>query len=379
MDESKIWSNQTMTVATTTTTIDFSSPTKPLDFTRVLKKVVLCSTLAIAVLVLYCASSYNFGQTSQTLYYGRLKYNSSKSSNSSSRVVHNNTVVIKDKYYDLRKVLKSAATEDNTVILTTLNEAWAAPNSVFDLFLEGFKVGNDTARLLRHLVVIAVDDNAYERCLNTVSHCYLLKSNQSSQMAHEAVFMTPIYMDMMWGRLDFLQTILSLGYSFVFTDTDAMWFRNPFPQFIPYSDIQTSCDMFNGQQFNLTNFPNNGFVYVRSNPRTIKFYKFWVSSRHTYPGLHEQDVFNKIKDGPFAKAIRVRIRFLDTDYFGGYCSPSKDFSKVCTMHANCCIGLDRKIVDLHTTIEDWNNYFLRSNQSTSQTPSHWRVPNRCRG
>ena len=31
--------------------------------------------------------------------------------------------------------------EDKTVIITTLNEAWAAPNTVIDLFLESFRTG----------------------------------------------------------------------------------------------------------------------------------------------------------------------------------------------------------------------------------------------
>ncbi|XP_074286099.1 uncharacterized protein At4g15970-like [Silene latifolia] len=372
MEEGKTWSNQTMTTkTTTTTTVDYMSPpTKPVDYTKVVKAAVLCVTVAVAFLVLYYASIDNFGQTIPSLYGYKYRFVPAPTP------IHNKTVV-KDKYYELRTVLEAAATKDNTVILTTLNEAWAAPNSVFDLFLEGFRVGNGTAKLLDHLLVIAVDDDAYARCKATVSHCYFLKNNQSSQMAHEAVFMTPIYMDMMWGRLAFLQTILSLGYSFVFTDTDVMWFRSPFPQFIPYSDIQTSCDLFNGQQFNISNYPNNGFVYVKSNRRTIKFYKFWVASRHTYPRLNEQDVFNIVKDGPFVKSIRLRIRFLNTDYFGGYCSPSRDFNKVCTMHANCCIGLDRKIADLKTTIEDWKNYF-NSNYTGLQS-SHWRVPNQCRG
>ncbi|KAH9620684.1 hypothetical protein KSS87_015460 [Heliosperma pusillum] len=375
MEEGKTWSNQTMTAkaittTTTTKTVDYMSPpTKPLDYTKVLKAMVLCFAVAVAFLVLYSASFNNFDQKFPSLYGYNYKYRP-------AAPIHNKTGV-KDEYYELRKVLKAAANKDNTVILTTLNEAWAAPNSVFDLFLESFRVGNGTAKLLDHLLVIAVDDDAYTRCTATVPHCYLFKNNQSSQMAHEAVFMTPIYMDMMWGRLAFLQTILSLGYNFVFTDTDVMWFRSPFPQFIPYSDIQTSCDLFNGQQFNISNFPNNGFVFVKSNRRTIKFYKFWVSSRHTYPRLHEQNVFNKIKNGPFVKSIRLRIRFLDTDYFGGYCSPSKDFNKVCTMHANCCIGLDRKIADLKTTIEDWKNYF--NSNYTGLQPSQWSVPNRCRG
>ncbi|XP_074275890.1 uncharacterized protein At4g15970-like isoform X2 [Silene latifolia] len=282
---------------------------------------------------------------------------------------------LESQYDELRKVLKAAATKENTVIITSLNEAWAAPNSIYDLFLESFNLGNNTAKLIDHLVVVAVDDDAYERCKATVSHCYLLKSKQSSQMAHEAVFMTPIYMDMMWQRLAFLHTVLSLGYNFVFTDTDVMWFRSPFRHFVPSSDFQTSSDYFNGRELDKRNTPNNGFLFVWSNTRTIAFYDFWVSSRHDYPGSHEQEVFNRIKNGPFVKRIGLKIRFMSTDYFGGYCNPSRDMNKVCTMHANCCVGLDRKIADLKTTLEDWKIYF-HSNQTGSQ-PSHWRAPKAC--
>ncbi|KAL9244713.1 hypothetical protein vseg_018458 [Gypsophila vaccaria] len=343
----------------------------------------MCTTLIVAFIVLYYASINNFGQSFPS-FYGFNNYDISLSS-----IGENNySVTTNEKYKELRKVLKSAATKDNTVILTSLNEAWAAPNSIFDLFLEGFKVGNDTAKLVNHLVVVAVDEDAYARCKATVPHCYLLKTKQSPQMAHEAVFMTPIYMDMMWERLAFLRDVLSLGYNFVFTDTDVMWFRSPFQHFVPTSDFQTSCDQFNGRQFDLRNSPNNGFVFVWSNPRTIKFYHFWVSSRHTYPGAHEQEVLNRIKRGRFVKQIGVRIRFLDTDYFGGYCTPSRDLNKVCTMHANCCVGLDRKIADLKTTIEDWKTY-LNSNRTeygsgsgsgsgSKSQPSHWRVPRECR-
>lgn len=103
------------------------------------------------------------------------------------------------------------------MILTTLNEAWTKPDSLFDLFLKSFRTGNNTAPLLNHLVVIAVDEKAYLRCQKLVTHCYFHKTKQSSEMAHEARFMSPIYMDMMWERLAFLQTILSLGYNFLFT------------------------------------------------------------------------------------------------------------------------------------------------------------------
>lgn len=155
-----------------------------------------------------------------------------------------------------------------------------------------------------------------------------------------------------------------------------MWFRDPFPRFNPDSDFQTSCDSFNGNEFDIQNAPNNGFLFVRSNNRTIKFYDFWVSSRHTYPGLHEQNVFNEIKNGTVVRELGVKLRFMDTDYFGGFCERSKDLNKVCTMHANCCIGLDNKIADLKTTLEVWKTY-LSSNHTTTRQPLNWTVPNKC--
>jgi len=154
-----------------------------------------------------------------------------------------------------------------------------------------------------------------------------------------------------------------------------MWFRDPFPYFNPTVDFQTSCDGFNGNPFDLNNYQNNGFNFVRSNNRTIEFYKFWVSSRQTYPTLHEQDVFNKIKQDPYTKEIGLTFRFLDTDYFGGFCSPSKDFNKVCTMHANCCVGLDWKITDLKIILEDWKRYL--SSPANQTMSSHWRAPYKC--
>ncbi|RRT66730.1 hypothetical protein B296_00033758, partial [Ensete ventricosum] len=126
-------------------------------------------------------------------------------------------------------------------------------------------------------------------------------------------------------------------------DVDIMWFRNPLPFFYPDGDFQISCDNFLGDPTDLKNWPNNGFNYVKSNNRSIEFYKYWYSSRARYPGVHEQNVLNIIKYHQHVREIGVRIRFLNTKHFGGFCEPSKDLNKVCTMHANCCIGLQRKI------------------------------------
>ncbi|GAB2300444.1 hypothetical protein Dimus_034487 [Dionaea muscipula] len=279
------------------------------------------------------------------------------------------------------RVLKGASMENRTIILTVVNEAWARPNSTFDLMMESFRIGSNTSWLVKHLVVVALDRNSYSRCMELHPHCYFLISPTGNNFTHEeAYFMTPRYLEMMWNRLNFLRTVLQLGYSFIFTDADIMWFRNPFHRFFKDADFQISCDRFNGNSLDLNNNPNNGFNYVVSNERTIKFYKFWYESRKKYPGLHEQDVLNKIKHDPFIKKIGLKMRFLDTLYFGGFCQPSRDFNQVCTMHANCCVGLDNKIHDLTQVLQAWQAFLSRSSSSqdmASKEPARWKTTKKC--
>lgn len=161
-------------------------------------------------------------------------------------------------------------------------------------------------------------------------------------------------------------------------DTDVMWFRDPFPHLILDYDIQTSCDFFNNREYDVNNFLNVGFMLVRSNNRTTEFYKFWISSRQRYPNLHEQDVFNELKHGPYIKEVGLRVRFLSTRYFSGFCQPKGDFERVCTMHANCCVGLDNKVADLRTTLEDWNMYVATNRRANNSRTYRWRAPYKCR-
>ena len=105
---------------------------------------------------------------------------------------------------------------NKTVILTTLNEAWAKPHSIFDLFLESFQIGNNTQRLLNYLLVICLDEKAYNHCLVIHPHCYHLRT-AGINFSGDAFFMTPDYLQMMWRRIEFLAVVLEKGYNFVFT------------------------------------------------------------------------------------------------------------------------------------------------------------------
>ncbi|KAD6453781.1 hypothetical protein E3N88_08487 [Mikania micrantha] len=283
----------------------------------------------------------------------------------------------------LSRILKSAAmSNDNTVIITSLNDAWAEPQSMFDLLLESFRIGNQTAKFLKHLVVVNVDEKAYAHCLKLHPHCYYLINDMNLDSDDQAFFMTADYLKIVWKKIDFLSQVLDLGYSFVFTDADIMWFRDPFSHFDKNADIQIACDYFNGNTSDLKNLPNTGFSYVKSNNKTIQFYKFWYNSRITYPNLHDQDALNMIKFDPFVQNLTLGIRFIDTAYFGGFCQPSWDLNKVCTMHANCCVGLENKVHDLAIMLDDWRKYLKfignQTRNSTLEYKDSWTVPQLCR-
>nr|VDD30278.1 unnamed protein product [Brassica oleracea] len=133
--------------------------------------------------------------------------------------------------------------EDKTVIITALNEAWVAPNSIFDLFLESFcdgchcfHIGIGTEKYLKHVIAGCVDNKAYERCLHLHPHCYLINATDSDRLSGSKNYMTPGYLKIIWRRMEFLREVLfffvlALGYNFLFTDADILWFRDPFPQF----------------------------------------------------------------------------------------------------------------------------------------------------
>ena len=161
-------------------------------------------------------------------------------------------------------------------------------------------------------------------------------------------------------------------------DLDIMWLRDPFKWLLKDVDFQIACDWFNGNSKDTNNMPNGGFLYVRSNPKTIDFYKLWIASRAINPKMNEQDVFNKIKTHPFVSKRKMTIRFLDNAYIGGFCQMTRDFNKVCTMHANCCFGMDNKISDLKMLLDDWRRYMALTPDGRPNSHPSWSVPRSCR-
>ncbi|KAK4756137.1 hypothetical protein SAY87_006264 [Trapa incisa] len=313
--------------------------------------------LLLAGLAVSCLLLYN---STDTLEYFCASYTSSRDSMGGKTTDD----------HDLGKVLRAAAMEDGqTVILTNLNEAWAEPGSLLDLFLEAFRVGNGTLELLDHLVLVALDKKAFDRCRAVHRHCFNLPTKEMN-FSGEAHFMSAGYLELVWRKIQFLGEVLERGYSFLFTDTDIMWLRSPFPHLYPDADLQFSCDNYRFGPVDRRNRLNSGFTYVRSSNRTVEFFKFWYGSRRSFPGLHDQDALQRIMSGQRVSNMGLQIRFLDTVYFSGFCQLSRDLSRICTVHANCCVGLDNKIRDLSIVLDDWRKYMAAGSGG-------WSVPKDC--
>lgn len=265
---------------------------------------------------------------------------------------------------------------DKTVIITTLNQAWATQHTMIDLFLDSFRNGEDTERFLDHLLIVALDQKSYERCVLIHSHCLRLRTG-GVDFSGEKSYMTSDYLRMMWRRIDFLREVLEEGYSFVFTDADIMWFRDPFPHFSPEADFQIACDRYSGYPNSLENRANGGFAFARSNRRTIEFYKYWYAARELFPDKHDQGVLNAIKHNEALAEIGVRLRFLDTKYISGFCDPARDLEEVCTMHANCCYGLGNKLHDLRLILADWKRFRAMTLQEKRVQRASWSAPKAC--
>ncbi|XP_057849451.1 uncharacterized protein At4g15970 [Cryptomeria japonica] len=276
---------------------------------------------------------------------------------------------------ELTVSLSKAANQDKTVLITTLNAAWARNNSMVDLFLKSFHIGDGTEELLKNLLIVAVDEKALNRCREIHPHCYLMKT-EGVDFSGEKLFMSEEYLKMMWRRLLFFGEVLDRGYNFLFSDADIMWFRDPFTKFSSKTDFQIASDHYTGTPDDLHNSPNGGFMYVHSNEKTVNFFKFWYQSKKVYPGKNEQDVLNILKWKEF-KSRGLKVEFLDTKYFGGYCQRTKDVNSVCTMHANCCKGLKAKLIDLRNTLSDWEKY-KQQEQLGKGKDVHWTSPYACR-
>ncbi|KAG2299418.1 hypothetical protein Bca4012_010994 [Brassica carinata] len=258
---------------------------------------------------------------------------------------------------DLEVALDSAAIGNNkTVIITMVNKAYVEEveggMTMLDLFLESFWQGEGTVPLLDHLMVVAADQTAYDRCRFKRLHCYKMET-EGVDLEGEKVYMSDDFIEMMWRRTRLLLDVLRRGYHLLFTDTDVMWLRSPFSRLSNNWTLDMQISVDSGIEGHLI---NTGFYYVRSSNRTISLFQKWYDMRLNSTGMKEQDVLKNLLDSGLFNQLGLTVGFLNTTHFSGFCQDSTDMGAVTTVHANCCRHISAKVFDLTLVLHDWKRY-----------------------
>lgn len=153
-----------------------------------------------------------------------------------------------------------------------------------------------------------------------------------------------------------------------------MWLRNPLPRLLSADetiDFQISTDRFNGDEWSIRNPINGGFYAVKSNNKTIALLDRWYGRRNS-SAAHEQEALHRMMHEGVLGELGIRVRFLDTRYFSGFCQDSRDMKAVITVHANCCRTVKAKVTDLMAVLRVWK-MFKRATANESLTyawPKH---------
>ncbi|KAL9245230.1 hypothetical protein vseg_018906 [Gypsophila vaccaria] len=284
---------------------------------------------------------------------------------------------------ELGETLERASMPNKTVIIAVVNRAYVEVEkgtNMLDIFLEGLWAGEGTRELVKHVVVVAVDQTAYDRCVFRGLHCYRLVTDGVDFMG-EKVFMSSDFIKMMWRRTLFLLDVLKRGYNFIFTDMDVVWLRNPFTilttNMTQDLDIQFSTDWHNGNTSSSINPINTGFYFVKSNNKTISLFNKWYDLKDNSTGLKEQDVLQNLTWKGVPMDLGIKVRFLETKFFSGFCQDSSDIRSVITVHANCCRYIRAKMTDLVRVLREWGT-FKKVSPSNSTSTFRWSPHVECR-
>ncbi|KAJ4831124.1 hypothetical protein Tsubulata_000655, partial [Turnera subulata] len=244
----------------------------------------------------------------------------------------------------LVQVLRAATTPSRTVIMTIVDKSWARPGSILDLFLESFRTGDGTKFYLKHLVIVALDSQAFQYSKDIHPHCYHLKT-----AAHFKPFTSFSYLILNKRRNELLLEVVELGYSVVYTDADVMWLRNPLPHFQIPRELSIACDSSlsdASSEGESTDGGFGGFFHLMSSDVTVEFFHLWKLVGVLYPRVANLSLCEISRDTKFVQSAGFRIKFVEADYYGEFCRPSRNISKTYTMHANCCNNLESKVHDL---------------------------------
>ena len=122
---------------------------------------------------------------------------------------------------------------------------------------------------------------------------------------------------------------------------------------------------------------DKGLFFMKADEISFEFLKILRFERVLFPNYLDNSICEMVTH----KLKGYSVKQLDKTYFGGFCEPSKNVSKVYTMQSTCCDNVKSKVHDLRLVLDDWINFTAQvsTNASTGTSPFTWRAPKKCVG
>lgn len=127
---------------------------------------------------------------------------------------------------------------------------------------------------------------------------------------------------------------------------------------------------------------DGGLFFLKANVISWELFKYWNLMKLVNPNspVEKSLCSNILKDKDVVEDYGLRVQYVNTTYFGGFCQMNRDmFGEVYSMHANCCGDLRSKVHDLRLVLDDWINFRARlsENHSLEFMALRWRAPHKC--
>ena len=169
-----------------------------------------------------------------------------------------------------------------------------------------------------------------------------------------AIYNTRQFLAKMNVRTNYTLRALELGYSILQTDTDVVYFKNPFPYFnCTKCHFEALADVGPG-------YINAGFVYIRASAVTVGVYHAMQEKAIRSPTSEDQRNLNTI-----VEAMRVSYRTLDEKHFQSgrmyYEVPKRYFKSLAQDCPECVVVHNNWIVSTQAKVTSKTESFHYAN------------------
>ena len=225
--------------------------------------------------------------------------------------------------------------DPNWIVLVTVNTGY------LDFFQNWFRYFRNL-KLIVPVIVIAEDNKCFEKLQQLFSNTsYSLTIERSSSDNTESVanFDSAHFNKLVGERPTHILKYLQLGKNVLYSDTDSVWLRNPFPHFVGEFDIWAQLDNV---------YHCTGFLAIKTNQRTLQFIREWKTyilekrnSINDQIGFLEMDKSRVCIQGLNTNFFPAGYQYFDETNYTGY--PNAKYANAVVVHNNYIVGHDKKI------------------------------------